>query len=329
MMHCFFKIIIIGFFTVSTAAAGSLDAPAPPDSTGSAMHTLEHIYKILTTGDPDQITMRNAFEEPKHGPDVSSGLPDLDEIYNATPKYHDNFATVDDVVPGKFFWGLGKNSEWGLLYGSPDSSRIESPVLKTGMTKLVENYNDWNTDNYGNLYDDDAYWAAQGYGIDCSNENGARFEVHKKPDNQIDNGTVTDKKTGLMWVQNPYCWSTNNCHKASMTWDDAFRNVKALDNLPVGCTESSEVSCYTDWRLPNIKELQSLIDYGHTSPAMPENYKDAFTEDSIKNYYYWSSTTNLNNPYAHAWAIYMVTGAVNGQSKSNPCYVWPVRGGKK
>jgi hypothetical protein len=321
MMHWFFKIIFIGLFTVSTAAAGSLDAPAPPDSSGSAMHTLEHIYKILMTGDPDQITMRHAFEEPKYGPDVSSGLPDLDEIYNATPKYHDNAATVDDVVPGKFFWGLGKNSEWGLLYGSPDSSRIESPVLKTGMTKLVDKYSDWNTDNSGNFYNDDAYWAAEGYGIDCSNENGARFEVHKKPDDQKDDGTVTDKKTGLMWTKNA------NYFEASMTWYDAFTSVKNLNSLPIGCSSSGEISCYTDWRLPNIKEIQSLIDYGHTAPAMPENHEDAF--DSVKNYYYWSSTTNLNNPYAHAWAVYMVTGVVNGQSKSNPCYVWPVRGGKK
>jgi hypothetical protein len=325
MMHWLFKIIFIGLFTVSTAAAGSLDAPEPPDSSGSAMHTLEHIYTILTTGDPDQITMRHAFEEPQNGPDEPSYFHDLDEIFNVAPKYTENFATVDDVVPGKFFWGLGKNSKWGKLSGSPNSSRIESPVLKTGQTTQVEKYSEWNSKNY----QDDAFWAAQGYGIDCSNEKGARFEVQKKPDNQIDNGIVTDKKTGLMWVQNPYCWSSNNCYEASMNWDDAFTKIKALDNLPLGCTDSSEVACYTDWRLPNIKELQSLIDYGHTSPAMPENYKDAFTENSIKNYYYWSSTTNLNNPYAHAWAIYMVTGAVNGQSKSNPCYVWPVRGGKK
>jgi hypothetical protein len=319
MMHRFLRIILIGLFSVSTATAGSLDAPAPPDSSGSAMHTLEHIYKILMTGDPDQITMRHAFEEPKYGPDVSSGFPDLDEIYNATPKYNENAATVDDVVPGKFFWGLGKGNAWGLLYGSPDSSRIESPVLKTGQTTLVSNYDVWNKDGYR----DDAYWAAQKIGIDCSNANGARFEVNKKPIDQADDGTVTDKKTGLMWTQNA------NFFNASMTWTDAFTNVKNINNLPLGCTSSAEVDCYTDWRVPNIKELQSLIDYGHTSPAMPEKYEDAFTQDSVKNYYYWSSTTNLNNPYSSAWAVYMVTGLVTGQSKSNPCYVWPVRGGKK
>jgi len=315
MMHWFLRIIFIGLFTVSTATAGSLDAPAPPDSSGSAMHTLEHIYKILLTGDPDQITMRHAFEEPKNGPDVPSGFPDLDEIYNAAPKHHENAATVDDVVPGKFFWGLDKNNAWGLLYGSPDSSRIEAPVLKTGQTTLVKNYDNWNS----NAYKDDAYWAAQGYGIDCSNANGARFEVHKRPDNQEDDGTVTDKKTGLMWTQNANRFE-------SVLWEAAFTSVLNLRTLPEGCG-SSGVACYTDWRLPNIKELQSLIDYGHSSPAMPENSETAF--ENIKNYYYWSSTTDINNPYAYAWAVYMVTGKVNGQTKSNPCYVWPVRGGKK
>jgi hypothetical protein len=315
MMHWFLRIIFIGVFTVSTVAAGSLDAPAPPDSSGSAMHTLEHIYQILTTGDPDQITMRHAFEEPKYGPDLPSGFHDLDEIYNAAPKHRENAATVDDVVPGKSFWGLDKNNAWGVLYGSPDSSRIESPVLQTGQTTQVNNYIDWNSSGY----EDDAYWATQGIGISCSNKSGARFEVNKRPDNQEDDGTVTDKKTGLMWTKNANLFE-------SVKWETAFTNVKGLKTLPQGCG-SSGVPCYTDWRLPNIKELQSLIDYGHTAPAMPENSDTAF--DNIKNYFYWSSTTNLNNPYANAWAAYFFTGEVRGQTKSNPCYVWPVRGGKK
>jgi len=327
MMHCFLQAILIGIFTVVTATAGNLDPNLPPDSSGSAMHTLEHILTILTTGDPDQITMRHAFEEPKMGPDRPSGFPTLDEIYNATPKYHENAATADDVVPGKWFWGLGKKEDdgWGLMDGSPESSRIESAVMKTGQTISANNYSDWSSEY------DDAYWAKQGIGIDGSNTDGGRFEVNKKPDDQEDDGTVTDKKTGLMWTQNSKA-KYEEIYNVSQTWSDAFKLINALNNpnespnLPDGCTTSG-ASCYTDWRLPNIKELQSLVDYGHTAPAMPEKYEDAF--GTVKNYYYWSSTTNLNNPYAHAWAVYMFTGVVTSQSKSNPCYVWPVRGGKK
>jgi hypothetical protein len=325
MMHWFFKIIFIVLLTVITATAGSLDAPAPPDSANSAMHTLDHLYNILATGDPDQITMRNAFEEPKYGPVVPSGIHDLDEIYSIAPKFHENAATELDVIPGKYFWGLGKNGGWGLLTGSPEGDVVESRVLKTGQTIETSKYDEWNSENH----QDDAYWANQGVGVNASNVDGERFKVKVKDVDQQDDGTVMDQKTGLMWVQNPLCWSSTNCHKASMTWDDAFVKVKALDDLPLGCTSSADVDCYTDWRLPNIKELQSLIDYGHSGPALPEKYDDAFTENSVNSYYYWSSTTNLSNPFSSAWAVYMVTGMVTGQSKSNPCYVWPVRDVKK
>ncbi|ETR72173.1 MAG: hypothetical protein OMM_07669, partial [Candidatus Magnetoglobus multicellularis str. Araruama] len=163
-------------------------------------------------------------------------------------------------------------------------------------------------------------------GIEASNDNGERFAVQKKPVDQKDDGTVVDKKTGLMWTQHA------NYFGASMTWTDALNSVKNLNNLPYGCTTSADVDCYTDWRLPNIKELQSLVDYGHSGPAMPEKYEDAFItlpDNSVKNYYYWSSTTKIDNPYASAWALYMMTGMVTGQSKNNPCYVWPVRDGKE
>jgi len=320
MMHWILNIIFIGLLTVTTATAGSLTDPYPPDSSRSAMYTLEDIYKLLMNGTVAE-KRAGAFEEPKNGPGVSSGFPDLNDIYEAAPSFNENAATVYDVVPNKCFWALGNGDNWGLKCGDADSSKIESPVLKTGQTKLVDNYYDWNNNN-GKLYEDDAYWAEQGFGIDCSNKDGARFKVNKKPDDQKDDGTVSDNKTGLMWAQNA------NFLNASLTWYDAFTSVKNLNTLPIGCGSSGD-PCYTDWRLPNIKELQSLIDYGHTAPALPENHEDAFTQDSVKNYYYWSSTTNLSNPYAQAWTVYMITGGVSSQPKGNPCYVWPVRGGKK
>jgi len=322
MIHWFFRIILIGLFTISTATAGSLDAPAPPDDSNSAMHTLEHINNILLTGTPTEIT-RNAFEEPKYGPIGPSDFPDLNEIYNNTPKYDDDAATVDDVRPGKVFWGLGKNDNWGKLIGGSQDN-VESRVLKTGQTTTLDRYDEWNSNNL----QDDAHWAEEGYGVEASNKDDKRFKAELNNENQQDNGTVTDQKTGLMWVQNPKCWSFSHCHESPMTWEEAFNKIKALNDLPKGCTSSAEIACYTDWRLPNIKELQSLIDYGHISPALPEGYDAAFDKDTINNYYYWSSTTNLNNAFSSAWAVYMATGMVNGQSKSNPCHVWPVRGGK-
>ena len=55
-------------------------------------------------------------------------------------------------------------------------------------------------------------------------------------------GTITDKATGLMWMQDD---SGNG-----MTWEEALKFA-----------ESKEFAGCSDWRLPNIKELQSIVDY--------------------------------------------------------------------
>jgi hypothetical protein len=46
---------------------------------------------------------------------------------------------------------------------------------------------------------------------------------------------------------------------------------------------------YTDWRLPNIKELHSLIDYGNSAPALPPDHPFIIESGAIK--MYWSSTS--------------------------------------
>ena len=60
----------------------------------------------------------------------------------------------------------------------------------------------------------------------------------------VDNGndTVTDKSTGLMWEKND--------SGKTMNWVDALEYA-----------DKAKTAGYTDWRLPNSKELQSLVDY--------------------------------------------------------------------
>ena len=86
----------------------------------------------------------------------------------------------------------------------------------------------------------------------------ARYVRGAKPSNlhsytnNLD-GTVTDTDTGLMWAQVP---------AASTTWDAA---LSYAENLAMGG--------FTDWRLPNIKELQTLTDYTLTSATAAANIK--------------------------------------------------------
>jgi hypothetical protein len=127
-----------------------------------------------------------------------------------------------------------------------------------------------------------------------------------------DNGneTVTDNLTGLMWTKSA------NLPGSAKTWQQALNYVKGMN---AGTYSSFG---YTDWRLPNRKELYSLIDFSRNNPVLPAGHP--FT--NVQADFYWTSTTIADIPYI-AWSIYMEGGFVDDILKSNNIYVWPVRGG--
>jgi hypothetical protein len=75
-----------------------------------------------------------------------------------------------------------------------------------------------------------------------------------------------------------------------------------------------------DWRLPNLIEMRSLIDYTRIGPAItPDN------PFAPLRYPYWSSTTSYSNP-AGAWVVFFEAGEIRGLSKCQVAGVWPLRG---
>ena len=86
------------------------------------------------------------------------------------------------------------------------------------------------------------------------------------------NGTVTDRASGLMWQQS----------------DDG---VKRDWPGALSYCSNQRYAGYEDWRLPNIKELQSIVDYTRHDPAIDER----FLRQSDRNAWFWSSTTHGDN----------------------------------
>jgi hypothetical protein len=82
---------------------------------------------------------------------------------------------------------------------------------------------------------------------------------------------------------------------------------------------------YTDWRLPNVRELMSIVDYGKNSaPTINATYFPG-TQSS----YYWTSTTYVHTP-TNAWYVNFANGYVNKQLKTSGAsttFVRCVRGG--
>jgi hypothetical protein len=125
------------------------------------------------------------------------------------------------------------------------------------------------------------------------------------------NGTVTDNLTRLIWLKNANTFGAKS-------WGDA---LTAANSLKSGDGDLTDGSKEGDWRLPNVRELQSLIDYSSYGPALPAGHP--FTGVKL---YYWSSTTQALTTTS-AWFVYFIDGNVTYNDKSTNYYVWCVRGG--
>ena len=139
--------------------------------------------------------------------------------------------------------------------------------------------------------------------------------------NDNSDGTITDNLTGLIWLKNANCTETvGGVSKTNgyLTWANALTWSNALAN---GSCSLSDGSAAGAWRLPNIKELQSLVDFGRFNPALP--FEHPFS--GVQSGDYWSSTSLAVNT-RYAWVLYLGHGYVSVGDKSVGYYVWPVRG---
>jgi hypothetical protein len=101
------------------------------------------------------------------------------------------------------------------------------------------------------------------------------------------NGTVTDNLTGLIWLQNANCFPGMGF---GLTWANALNAVNTLASGSCGLSDGGVAGA---WRLPNVKELQSLIDSGTSRLALPAGHPFSHVSGD-----YWSSTLSAGNPFA-------------------------------
>jgi len=131
----------------------------------------------------------------------------------------------------------------------------------------------------------------------------ATGQPRKTPLSYQDNGnqTVTDQNTGLTWMK-----SDDGTPRA---WQDAVAHCKGL-----------VFASRDDWRLPARMELDSIVDYGRSFPAIDPVF-------DCQASFYWSATPYAGDP-AYAWGIYGNDGGDHWLDKGNKYYVRCVHDGQ-
>jgi hypothetical protein len=172
-------------------------------------------------------------------------------------------AGAGDILIGKKAWVDG---------GEVTGTAYPAPVAKTGQTTCYD---------------------INGVSIDCGSpvfagqdgeyQKGVTPPSPRFTDNG--NGTVTDNLTGLIWLQNGNCADTvGGVTGPSMNWSQALAFCGDLANGDCDLTDGSAIG---DWRLPNVKELLSLVHYDPSVTTLPQ---PPFSNVSMG--YYWTSTAS-------------------------------------
>ncbi|OGS31553.1 MAG: hypothetical protein A2218_04170 [Elusimicrobia bacterium RIFOXYA2_FULL_53_38] len=127
----------------------------------------------------------------------------------------------------------------------------------------------------------------------------------------VGSSVTVDNRTGLMWITKPV---TEAGFVSSQTWQSALSSCAVTMN-------AVSYAGYADWRLPNARELVSIMNYNTTPLAVDTTY---FPETVLS--LYWTSSTNYGS-YSQAWTVYAGYGSTYAYSKSTLCHVRCVRGG--
>ncbi|MFO7910829.1 MAG: DUF1566 domain-containing protein [Desulfotignum sp.] len=117
---------------------------------------------------------------------------------------------------------------------------------------------------------------------------------------------VIDEQSGLMWTKNA------NLLDFPLTWDEALAAAKEINR--------SGLYSYRDWKLPNRRELFSLMSHEMINPSLPQGHPF----DNVFNGYYWTASTCIRLP-DQAWYVHLGGARVFKGMKHGSYMVWPVR----
>jgi len=223
---------------------------------------------------------------------------------------------TEDFIAALNSANYGRFSDWHL----PTTKELASiahlgtynPIVDTTYFPNTKSSNYWSSSSYAK--DPDSAWLVyfnynfvnRGNKSDMYYVRAVRSErsVLGSFDNLIINGdgTVTNENTGLMWQQTD---------AGPMTWDNTL-----------SYSENLSLAGFTDWRLPTIEELRSIVDHSRYYPAVNSTF---FPDTKLSAY--WSSSSRAEAPN-YAWPVGFSFGDGYNYVKIDTHYARSVRGGQ-
>lgn len=157
------------------------------------------------------------------------------------------------------------------------------------------------------------------------------------------NGTITDNRTGLVWLKSSNCFG-------DLDWFEAMAAIAGLGDLDCGVSEGEGCDCGLsdgsspgECSLPSRKEWKAMVADAVTLGCVSSEYGGpSITDDSgeqcwqegpgnsftgVQLSWYRSSSTSVPFPTS-AWVVNLNTGDVPTYDKPSAFFVWPVRGGQ-
>jgi len=244
-------------------------------------------------------------------------LPSIKELYSLIM-----FSGTDPMVNGTDTSGLTPFIDTGYFVFNYGDISVGERIIDSqyaSSTKYVSTTMNGDETDFGVNFADGRI---KGYGISTPRGDKTFYVMYVRGNTDygvndfVDNGdgTITDSATGLMWLQDDSgAFGAGSYGDGSLNWQ------QALD----WCEDKSYAG-YSDWRLPDAKELQSIVDYTR-SPATTGtaaidpifNVTPIIDEGGEVNFpFYWSSTTHEKSAGISDSAVYIAFGEALGWMQS-------------
>lgn len=334
----------------TTATEGTGAIGATPGTIAETGKTLTEAYTAISTEIAKLTNGKIAKNQTAFGftgtlyGDTDASKVSMTATYPGTAILSIGDAIASNVLAGKYFSNIGASNVLGTMTDRGATSYTPSNVAQTILAGYYNGNGTVATDSNlvsGNIKSGTTIFGVTGnlssgggllktgettcYNTDGSiqspclaggNTDGGQDGYYKKgaefsyTDNG--NGTVTDNFTGLMWKKCSEGKTGNTCAvglNVLKTWTEAL-----------SICEADTTASFTDWRLPNIRELFSLIDFSKNSPSINSVFSTQLDN-------YWSSSTYIYyGSETAAWFVSFVDATLSISDKPSLNFIRCVRG---